>query len=97
MKKLKMIPTQKLTFEKGCNKYLEYCKQRNLRQGTIRHYRQSYLYFFKYFDKNIPIKDITVNTYKDYVLHLKSIIYKKIPVHIAREWVFCIALFLNFV
>ena len=40
MKKLK-ITTQKLTFEEGCNKYLEYCRQRNLRQGTINHYRQS--------------------------------------------------------
>ena len=29
MKKLKMIPNQKLTFEEGCNKYLEYCRQRN--------------------------------------------------------------------
>ena len=36
MKKLKMIPNQKLTFEEGCNKYLEYCRQRNLRQDTIR-------------------------------------------------------------
>ena len=97
MKKLKMIPNQKLIFEKGCNKYLEYCRQRNLRDDSIRHYKQSFLYFYKYFDKNMPIEDIDVNTYKDYVLHLKSIIYKKIPVHIAREWIFCIALFLNFV
>ena len=33
-----------LTFEEGCNKYLENCRQRNLREGTINHYRQSYLY-----------------------------------------------------
>ena len=51
MKKLKMIPNQKLTFEEGCNKYLEYCKQRNLRQDTIRHYHQSFIYFYKYLDK----------------------------------------------
>ena len=31
-----------LTFEEGCNKYLENCRQRNLREGTINHYRQSY-------------------------------------------------------
>ena len=30
------------TFEDGCNKYLENCRQRNLREGTINHYRQSY-------------------------------------------------------
>ena len=40
MKKLKMT-TQKLTFSEGCNKYLEYCRQRNLREDTINHYRQS--------------------------------------------------------
>ena len=34
MKKLKMT-TQKLTFSVGCEKYLEFCRQRNLRQGTI--------------------------------------------------------------
>ncbi len=45
MKKLKMT-VGKLTFEEGCNKYLEYCRQRNLRDGTIRHYRQSYLHFY---------------------------------------------------
>ncbi len=36
MKKLKMT-TQSITFSEGCNKYLEYCRQRNLREGTIRH------------------------------------------------------------
>lgn len=35
MKKLKMSATKGLTFEEGCNKYLEYCRQRNLREGTI--------------------------------------------------------------
>lgn len=34
MKKLKMT-VSKLTFEEGCNRYLEYCRQRNLRDGTI--------------------------------------------------------------
>ena len=38
MHKLKMKATRGLTFEEGCNKYLEYCRQRNLRQGTINHY-----------------------------------------------------------
>ena len=50
MKKLKMT-TQKLTFSEGCNKYLEYCRQRNLRQGTINHYKQSYT---ERFDNNLP-------------------------------------------
>lgn len=32
MQKLKMKTTKTFTFEEGCNKYLEYCRQRNLRQ-----------------------------------------------------------------
>ena len=40
MKKLKMARGVTLTFEEGCNKYLENCRQRNLRDGTIDHYRQ---------------------------------------------------------
>ena len=81
MKKLKMMPNQKLTFEESCDKYLEYCRQRNLRQDTIRHYRQSFLYFYKYFNKNMSIEDITVNTYKNYVLHLKSTLKNDISIN----------------
>ena len=42
MKKIKMARGTTLTFEEGCNKYLENCRQRNLRQGTINHYIQVY-------------------------------------------------------
>lgn len=34
MKKLKMARGVTLTFEEGCNKYLENCRQRNLREGS---------------------------------------------------------------
>ena len=57
MKKLKMSRVVTLTFEEGCNRYLENCRQRNLREGTINHYRQSYLYFYKFFDHKMPIED----------------------------------------
>ena len=72
MQKIKMSRGTLLTFEEGCNKYLENCRQRNLREGTINHYRQSYLYFYKFFDPKMPIEDIDEQTYKDYVLHLKK-------------------------
>ena len=42
MQKIKMSRGVTLTFEEGCKKYLENCRQRNLREGTINHYRQSY-------------------------------------------------------
>ena len=40
MKKLSMKGAKKLTFEEGCDKHIEDCRQRNLREGTIRHYRE---------------------------------------------------------
>ena len=67
-----MTQSNSLTLEEGCSKYLENCRQRNLRDGTINHYRQSYLYFYKFFDPKIPIEDIDEQSYKDYVLHLKA-------------------------
>ena len=75
MKKIKMIPNQKPTFEEGCNKYLEYCRQRNLRQGTIRHYHQSFIYFYKYLDKNMPIENFA----KYWILSRSNVIHLSKP------------------
>ena len=52
MKKLSMISQVSITFEQGCEKYILNCKQRNLRQGTINHYKQSYTQFYKYLQTN---------------------------------------------
>ena len=43
MQKIKMSRGTLLTFEEGCNKYLENCRQRNLREGTINHYRRIFV------------------------------------------------------
>ena len=34
MQKIKMSRGVTLTFEEGCNKYLENCRRRNIREGT---------------------------------------------------------------
>lgn len=81
MKKLKMKATKGLTFEEGCNKYLEYCRQRNLRQGTINHYRQSYVQFFKFFERDTPIEEIDEDAYKRYVLHLRSTLNNDVSIN----------------
>jgi len=81
MHKLKMKVTKGLTFEEGCNKYLEYCRQRNLREGTINHYRQSYVQFFKFFKPDTPIEEIDESAYKDYVLHLKSMLHNDVSIN----------------
>ncbi len=81
MKKLKMNATKGLTFEEGCNKYLEYCRQRNLRQGTINHYRQSYVQFFKFFEPDTLIEEIDEDAYKRYVLHLRSTLNNDVSIN----------------
>ena len=72
MHKLKMKATKTLTFKEGCEKYLEYCRQINLREGTINHYRQSYTQFYKFFDSDTPIEEFDEDAYKRYVLHQKD-------------------------
>ena len=70
MKKLSMIKQVSITFEEGCDMYILNCKQRNLRQGTINRYKQSYTQFYKYFDREMLLSEITEQTYKDYVVYL---------------------------
>lgn len=74
MKKMKMMWENSLSFEQGCELYLNNCRERNLRQGTINHYRQSYVQFYKFFDRDMPVKDISEDDYKAYILHLRSYI-----------------------
>jgi len=81
MKKLKMSASRSLTFEEGCNKYLEHCRQRNLRQGTINHYRQSYVQFFKFFDPSMPADKLDENAYKNYVIHLRSTLNNDVSIN----------------
>lgn len=81
MEKLKMKATKTLTFQEGCEKYLEYCRQRNLREGTINHYRQSYTQFYKFFDPDTPIEEFDEDAYKRYVLHLKATLKNDVSIN----------------
>ncbi len=95
MKKLKMTATT-LTFEEGCNKYLEYCRQRNLKDGTMGHYRQSYTQFYKFFDPKMPIEDFDLSMYKDYVLHLKSTLNNDVSINsYLRDLITTLHFFMN--
>ena len=81
MKKLKMLPTESVTFEDGCNKYIDNCRQRNLREGTINHYRQSYTQFYKFFDPQMPVENFDLETYNAYVIHLKSTLQNDVSIN----------------
>ena len=76
-----MISQVSITFEAGCDRYILNCKQRNLREATINHYRQSYTQFYKYFDRNMLLSEITEQTYKDYVVYLCSTIENDVSVN----------------
>ena len=72
MKKLTMERGMSITFSEGCEKHLLNCKQRNLREGTLNHYRQSYLQFYKFFDPDMPLTEINVDMYNSFVLYLRD-------------------------
>ena len=80
MRRLQM-QTNSITFEQGCNKYLDNCRQRNLRQGTINHYKQSYTQFYKFFEPETPIEQITEKSYNSYVLHLRKTLNNDVSIN----------------
>jgi len=68
VKKLTMEQGKSITFSEGCEKHLLNCKQRNLREGTLNHYRQSYPQFYKFFDPDMPLTEINVDMYNSFIL-----------------------------
>lgn len=71
-KKLAMSAGKKMSLEEGCNMHLENCRQRNLREETIRHYKDSYVQFKKYFSADMPLSEMTERKYYDYVSYLRN-------------------------
>lgn len=61
--------------------YLDNCRQRNLREGTINHYKQSYTQFYKYFNPKMPITDLTQDVYKQFVVHLREILHNDVSIN----------------
>lgn len=68
MKKLKLSATNNKTFKEGFEEFIFNCKSRNLRQGTIIHYEQSYVQLIKYIDKNIEISKINKKVFDQFVV-----------------------------
>lgn len=80
MKKIKMSSSS-LTFEEGCNKYLDNCRARNLREGTINHYKQSYIQFYKYFEPEKPLDEFSEKEYNEYVCYLRETIENDVSIN----------------
>ena len=81
MKKMKMTVSNKITFKEGCDKYLDNCRQRNLREGTINHYRQSYVQFAKFFDMQMQVRDMDEKLYQKYVVFLRETLHNDVSIN----------------
>lgn len=81
MKKLKMTTNSTITFYQGCNLYLDNCRARNLREGTIRHYKQSYTQFYKYFNADMPIGELDKVAFDNYVIYLRETIKNDVSIN----------------
>ena len=65
------VPNDK-TFAQGCEEYLDNCCARNLRDGTIKHYRDSIRQIQKYIDGDMYIRDITKETFDSFIKALRN-------------------------
>ncbi len=72
MKKIKMFIPNEKTFAQGCEEYLDNCCARNLRDGTIKHYKESIQQIQKYIDEDMYIKDITKETFDSFIKALRN-------------------------
>ena len=81
MKKVFKKLCDETTFEDGCNLYLQNCRQRNLREGTINHYKQSYTQFYKYFDPDMPLHLFTEESYNEYVVYLRETLHNDVSIN----------------
>ena len=76
-----MLEANSLTFEEGCNKYLDNCRARNLREGTINHYKQSYVQFAKFFDMQMPVSEMDAQLYQKYVIFLRETLHNDVSIN----------------
>ena len=81
MRKLRMVTESGVTLKEGCDKYLDNCRIRNLRLHTIRHYEQSYLKLFSFFDKDMPLKNFTSTSYHSYLKWLQDTLTNDITIN----------------
>jgi len=72
MKKMKMNVQSKLTFREGCEEYLRNCETRNLRDGTIKHYKEAMIQLFKYISEDTLIRDMNKETVEELIIALRN-------------------------
>lgn len=61
-----------ITFAEGCEEYILNCKARNLRDGTIKHYRDSIKQILKYIDADTPIESMNKQIIENFIIRLRE-------------------------
>ncbi|MEA5012900.1 MAG: tyrosine-type recombinase/integrase [Angelakisella sp.] len=72
MKKISMYNEEERTFQDGVEEYYKDCQIRNLRAGTLKHYRDGLNIIYKYIPSDTPISSFNENTIKELTLALKE-------------------------
>lgn len=72
MKKMKMCFPREKTFVDGFEEYILDCKARNLREGTINHYRESVKQIYKRIPPDTPISSLNQQTMKKFYIALRD-------------------------
>ena len=72
MKKMKMCFPREKRFVDGFAEYILDCKARNLREGTINHYRESIKQIYKRIPPDTSISSLNQQTMKDFYIALRD-------------------------
>ena len=70
-RKLTIKRSNSITFEKGCEEYINSCKARNLKEGTLKHYREIKS-INRFIDPQTPIEDLDKHTIDKFVVDCKT-------------------------
>lgn len=62
----------RITFDEGYDQFIKYCKVRNLRPATIKHYDNTMLSIYKFINPKTLIKDITKSTVDGFILYCRN-------------------------
>lgn len=61
-----------LTFKEGFEEYIDNCKARNLREATIKHYKESFISIKKFIPEDTLIKNFNKNTVPDFIINCRE-------------------------
>lgn len=68
MKRMRLCYKNDKTFKDGFEEFILNCKARNLREGTIKHYKEAYTQIIKYLNKDLLLSDINKKVFEGFII-----------------------------